>query len=133
MYPGKDLAPAEWGRRVLAAAPGRQRGGPLRLTIWQGLADSAVAPRNADELMEQWTNAFGIASTVRSTERLPDASVHLGASSDGSVLIEQVMVSRMAHGMAIDPANGCGSPAPFILDQGLCASGLIAQFWGIAD
>jgi poly(3-hydroxybutyrate) depolymerase len=52
---------------------------------------------------------------------------------DGRVRVEQVLVDGMAHGLAIDPAGGCGAAAPFMLDVGLCSSRLIAQFWGIAD
>jgi poly(hydroxyalkanoate) depolymerase family esterase len=133
LNPGKDLPAEEWGRRVRDAAPGHPPRRRLRLAIWHGLADSTVAPRNADELTQQWTDVTGLGATAGQSWSLPGASIRRFAGDDGTVQVEQVLVSGMAHGMAVDPANGCGTTAPFMLDIGLCASHMIAEFWAIAD
>lgn len=133
LSPGKDLPAEEWGRRVRAAAPGRRPHDDLRVAVWHGGADTTVAPRNADELIEQWSDVIGVDAMAGQTLRLPGASVRRFSGEAGRPRVEQVLVDDMGHGLAIDPASGCGAAAPFMLDVGLCSSRLIAQLWGIAD
>jgi poly(hydroxyalkanoate) depolymerase family esterase len=129
---GKDLPPQAWGDRVRAAAPGHTIGnGMPKVAVWHGKSDGIVKPTNASELVDEWTNALGI-------DRMPDKTAFIGGAEyngyldgTGTLLVEEYLIADMDHGVAIDPAQGCGKAAPFILDKGICSSRSIADFWGL--
>ena len=132
MNPGKDLSPQAWGDQVRAAAPGHTAGDSVpKVAIWQGSADGTVKPRNADELVDQWTNVIGIDQTPDKTATVNGAEYKGYADGSGTVLVEKYLIPGMDHGVAIDPTHGCGKAAPFILDKGICSSRLIVTFWGL--
>ncbi|MGH7462355.1 MAG: esterase, partial [Longimicrobiales bacterium] len=57
LAPERNLSPAQWGTLVRGAS---SHGGPFpRVSIWHGKSDTKVDPKDAIELMEQWTNAGG--------------------------------------------------------------------------
>lgn len=133
MNPGKDMSPQEWGDQVRAAAPGHVAGdGVPRVAVWQGSADTTVMPKNAEELIDQWTNIIGIDRVADETSMVSGASYKGYANNSGTILVEEYLVPGMPHGVAVDPANGCGVAAPFILDEGICSSRLIVDFWGFS-
>ena len=49
------------------------------MSVWQGSADYTVAPANATELVEQWTNVHGI----------PPSSRTLRATADWRAIFEE--------------------------------------------
>nr|VFJ64321.1 MAG: esterase, PHB depolymerase family [Candidatus Kentron sp. FM]VFJ73665.1 MAG: esterase, PHB depolymerase family [Candidatus Kentron sp. FM]VFK20674.1 MAG: esterase, PHB depolymerase family [Candidatus Kentron sp. FM] len=113
-----------------------------RISIWQGGVDPLVNRLNANELVEQWTNFHGISTSVDSDtggflgqEIVDDVAVHrkYGRKVGGKeeVLVESYTVIDMPHGLAVDPLNGCGERAPFILDFGICSTSYICKFWGL--
>jgi poly(hydroxyalkanoate) depolymerase family esterase len=133
MNPGKDMLPTEWGDRVRAAAPGHVASHSVpKVSVWQGSADTTVAPMNAHELVDEWTNVDGIDETPDKTATVNGADYKGYADPEGSVLVEEYVIPDMLHGVAIDPAHGCGTAAPYILDKGICSSRLIVTFWGLS-
>lgn len=134
MNPGQDLSPQAWGDRVRGAAPGHTSGGgEPKIAIWQGSADGVVNPMNARELVEQWTNVVGIDQTPEESAIVNGAQYKGYADGSGTVLVTEYLIPGMDHGVAIDPTHGCGKPAPFILDKGICSSRLIVTFWGLSN
>jgi poly(hydroxyalkanoate) depolymerase family esterase len=105
--PGKNLTPAQWGNLVRSAS---SYTGPWpSVSIWQGTADFTVAPANARELEEQWTN--------------------VGSAVDSH------LINGMGHGQPVDPGTGdgqCGHATAFVLDVNVCAAWELGEGWGLA-
>ncbi|MCQ4208350.1 extracellular catalytic domain type 1 short-chain-length polyhydroxyalkanoate depolymerase [Streptomyces longispororuber] len=133
MYSPADKTPAQWGDLVRSAAPAGTTSWP-RVAIWQGTADTTVAPANATELRDQWTNAWGIGQTPSRTESL-GAGTTLSVYDDtaGKPAVEVYSIAGMQHGLAVDPGSGaeqCGTAGTYYLDT-ICSSYHTARFWGL--
>lgn len=133
MYSPPDRTPAQWGDLVRSAAPAGTTSWP-RVAIWQGTSDTTVAPANATELRDQWTDVWGIGQTPSRTESLTGGTT-LSVYDDGSgrPAVEVYSISGMAHGLAVDPGSGtdqCGSTGTYYLDT-ICSSYHTARFWGL--
>jgi feruloyl esterase len=123
MNPGVDRTPAQWAQAV-------QPGGRPRVAIWHGTADATVAPRNADELRDQWVGVHGLSATPTSTGSLPGPTRR---ETYGSGQVEVYRVQGMGHGTPVDPGSGdtqCGSTAAYFLDF-ICSTYYTAVFWGL--
>lgn len=132
MKPGKNLSPVQWGTLVRNASP--HKGPWPRVSIWQGTADTTVAPMNATELVDQWTNVHGIDQTPDGNDTVNGQAHRVFKDASGIVRVETYMIANMGHGTPIAPGPGedqCGTAAPFILDAGICSSFRIAKFWGL--
>lgn len=110
-----DQTPAQWGDLVRGAFPGYT--GPYpRVAIWQGASDTTVAPANAAELRDQWTNVRGVSASPTSTSTLPGGtSLEVYGSDD----VRVYRIAGMAHGLPVDPGSGptqCGTATSFFLD-----------------
>ncbi|WP_374194728.1 PHB depolymerase family esterase [Streptomyces sp. VRA16 Mangrove soil] len=133
MYSPPDKTPAQWGDLVRAAAPAGTTSWP-RVAIWQGTSDTTVAPANATELRDQWTDVWGIGQTPSSTESLTGGTT-LSVYDDtaGKPAVEVYSISGMQHGLAVDPGSGaeqCGTTGTYYLDT-ICSSYQTARFWGL--
>lgn len=132
MSPGKDLTAETWGSLVRSAS---SHSGPWpRVSIWHGTADSTVAPMNARELVDQWTDVHGIDQIADGQETVKGHSHRVFKDSMGTVLVETHMIADMAHGTPVSPGSGdeqCGTPGSWILDAGICSSFHIARFWDL--
>ncbi len=136
MNPGVDKSPSEWAKLVRDANP--TYAGPWpRVAIWYGDQDTTVAPRNATELRDQWTQVHGLSQTPTRTASIgPNATRQdQYATSDGTVAVEVDKVPGINHGTPVDPGTGaeqCGSTgAPYFLDS-ICSSHWISTFFGLA-
>jgi poly(hydroxyalkanoate) depolymerase family esterase len=61
---GPEQSPEAWAAQVRAAAPAGFAGPWPRLSIWQGQADTTVAPENAALLATQWCALHGLTMTA---------------------------------------------------------------------
>jgi poly(hydroxyalkanoate) depolymerase family esterase len=127
--PGVDLAPAEWRRRVDHAAGTGARFPPI--SIWQGDADTRVAPRNRQELVEEWTAADGLPPTPTRREDDQRTTRELYADNAGVTRVESVVVHGLGHAFPIG-GHGCGKAGDFVASAGVCAAKEIAHFWGLS-
>ncbi|MGA9520985.1 MAG: PHB depolymerase family esterase [Myxococcaceae bacterium] len=131
---GKDLSADAWGDLVRNAYSGHK--GPYpRVSIWHGTTDFVVNKKNMDELVEQWTNVHGLATTASSTGVVGKASHAEFKSAAGEPLVESWTITGMGHGTPVDPgfdpAGGCGTAGAFILDVGICSSYHAGLFFGL--
>jgi poly(hydroxyalkanoate) depolymerase family esterase len=130
--PGVTKTPAQWGDLVRAADPGFA--GPFpRVQIWQGTADTTVAPVNADELVKQWTDVHGADQTADETETI-GAATRTAYQQGGTIVVELYRIAGMNHGIAIgaDPEGACtATPGAYFLDKGICSTLRAATFFGL--
>ncbi|MBF9071696.1 extracellular catalytic domain type 1 short-chain-length polyhydroxyalkanoate depolymerase [Streptacidiphilus fuscans] len=129
----QNLTAAQWG--TLARNSDSGYSGPWpRVAIWQGTADTTVYPVNATELMDQWTNVWGISQTASSTQSLTGGTTESSYDdSSGNPAVEVYSISGMSHGLAVNPGTGptqCGTTGAYFLNY-ICSSYYTAQFWGL--
>lgn len=134
LRPGKNLSPVQWGSLVRNASP---HTGPWpKVSIWHGSADTTVAPMNAAELVDQWTNVHGIDRTPDITDTVQGHTHEVFTDAGGKPQVEIYTIAGMGHGTPVDPGpepDQCGRAGAFILDAGICSSLQIARFWGLGQ
>lgn len=132
MRPGKNLTPSQWGALVRGASA--HQGAWPTVSIWHGDADPTVAPSNAAELIDQWTNVHGIDRSPEVDETVAGHPHRLFKDEKGEARVESYTLLGMGHATPVDPGPGaeqCGTVAAFIADAGICSSLHIARFWGL--
>lgn len=127
MNPGVDKTPAQWGDLVRNAYSGYSGPRP-RVAVWHGTSDTTVAPMNATESRDQWTNVLGVSQTPTSTAALPG-----GTSLEvyGNDQVRLYRVSGMGHGTPVDPGSAtdqCGTATSYFLDT-ICSTYRDALFF----
>ncbi len=129
MFQGCTRSAEDWGSLVRAASG--HRGPWPKLSVWHGSADTTVAPLNADEIVEQWTNVHGLGaepSEVGTIDGYPRQTWH---GPTGEALIESYTITSMARGTPLSTrGDALGTPGPFLLDAGISSSYHIARVWG---
>ena len=132
MARGSDRSSEAWGDLVRSASP--HRGPWPKLSVWHGSADPIVNPRNAEEIIKQWTNVHGLSPKPDVLHLVQGHSRRVWRDATGADVIEAYSISGMGHGVPLAPdgADHCGHAGAFHLDVGLSSSSQIAKFWGIA-
>ena len=128
MAQGADRSPEEWGDLVRSASS--HRGPWPRLSVWHGSADHIVNPRNAEQIVKQWTNLHGLSAEPDSALQLGGYSRRIWRDETGLEVVEAYTISGMGHGVPL--AHGTGHAGAFHFDVGLSSSSKIARFWDIA-
>lgn len=131
--PVEQLSPAEWGDLVRKASAGSSF---PRVSIWQGTSDHVVNPQAETEMIEQWTNVLGVATTPQVDTQFKTTRHQVFQDSRGKPMVEAFTVKDMDHGTPIDPGSGgdqCGTSIhdQYIIPAGICSSFYIAKFWGL--
>lgn len=134
-----DLDPAASAARVLAAAPAGFSGPWPRLSIWQGLADNAVAPDNAAILAMQWRALHGLGDRTMVRQAWPGVERQAWWAEDppqqdepqaNGPQVELWSFPQMAHGYPV--GNRPVQPGHFMLQAPIDATAAIAAFFGLA-
>ena len=133
MARGSDRLPEEWGDLIRSASP--HRGPWPKLSVWHGSADPIVNPRNAEEIVKQWTNVHGLSAQPDFVQQARGYHRRVWCDETGADMIETYIISGMGHGvpLALEGPDRCGQTSAFHFDVGLSSSLQIAKFWGIAD
>ncbi|NJC71000.1 PHB depolymerase family esterase [Planosporangium thailandense] len=128
-----NKTPQQWGDLVRGSYPGYHGPWP-RVAIWQGTADTMVAPVAMAESRDQWTNVWGIGQTPSSRQSLPGGTtLSIYNDAHGTPAVETYEISGMKHGLAVHPGSGvdqCGAAAQYYLDY-ICSSYHTAKFFGL--
>ncbi|MET8606121.1 PHB depolymerase family esterase [Streptomyces rubiginosohelvolus] len=136
MSPGVDRTPAAWAQAVRDAHPGFAGPWP-RVAIWHGDNDATVAPRNADELRDQWTAVHGLGQTPDRTSTIGPNSTRRSeylAADGGASVIEVNRVPGIGHGTPVDPGSGaeqCGATGTQHFIDSICSGYWITRFFGL--
>jgi feruloyl esterase len=131
--------------------PGRSSGGGLaakvrrasshkgpwpRVQVWHGSADRTVAPSNGDAIARQWAELHGRKVKPDRTDQVSGHPRHAWLGEDGAPLVEQYVITGMAHGIPLNPGTGggeAGEVGPHMLDVGLSSTDRIVAFFGISS
>jgi poly(hydroxyalkanoate) depolymerase family esterase len=127
---GSTLSRAELVTRARALGiPSRQGPWP-RLQVWQGLADTVVAPGNADELVLQWCGLHSL--TGDGARTTPQSGLHRTSwsATGGAVAVERVLVDGLGHAF---PADRTFTPLSVVPPSPVWAAGEIVRFWGLTN
>lgn len=128
MNPGVDKTPKQWGDLVRGAYSSYTGPRP-RVSIWQGQSDTTVAPRNGEELRDQFTDVLGVGQT-------PTATGSIGPSvtwEDYGGRVRLHRVAGMGHGTPVDPGTApeqCGATGAYFIDT-VCGAYYDAAFFGL--
>ncbi|MBZ9747769.1 PHB depolymerase family esterase [Mesorhizobium sp. CO1-1-7] len=104
-----------------------------KLSVWHGSADTTVSPVNSEQLVGQWL-------ALRGQSRVqPETQVHQSYRRDvwknaaNEEVIESYLIAGMAHGTAVDSADGLSHGGSFMIDTGISSTSLISRFWGFEE
>jgi poly(hydroxyalkanoate) depolymerase family esterase len=124
---------ARLGQAVRAASS--HRGPWPRISVWHGSADRLVVPENGQAIVRQWRALHGLPARPSRVETVEGYPRRVWTDGSGNVLIEDVVVTGMAHGTPLSPGDGegrSGMAGAHMLDVGLSSTDRIAAFFGIA-
>jgi poly(hydroxyalkanoate) depolymerase family esterase len=127
-------AAATLGAQVRRASP--HKGPWPRVSVWQGTADATVQPSNADSIVLQWAHVHGLDPKPSREDRVEDYPHRVWLDAQGQPVIEQYLITGMAHGTPLMPGTGegeSGEAGAHMLDAAISSTDRIADFWGIAE
>jgi poly(3-hydroxybutyrate) depolymerase len=113
---------------VRAAAPSGFAGPWPRLSIWQGQADSTVAPENSKLLATQWRALHGLTEPAV-TEQVGDGVLRQVWPDARQPVVELWSLSRLAHAYPAGTRNV--APGRFVAPTPIDATASIAGFFGL--
>jgi feruloyl esterase len=132
MFQGCAASARALGDRVRAAS--RHTGPWPKISVWHGSADPIVKPTNADGILRQWINVYGLSG--HPAHDVVDGYSRRRWSDAGETVIEAFSITGMAHGAPLATgagAHSCGAAGAFLLDVGISSTAHIARFFGLAD
>lgn len=130
--PGTSSGPA-LGDAVRSAS--RHRGPWPRVSVWHGSADRLVVPANGEAIVRQWLDVHDLGAAPTRVEKVNGYPRRTWSDASGRVLVEDYVVTGMAHGTPLMPGRETGQSGiagAHMLDVGLSSTDHIAAFFGIA-
>jgi poly(hydroxyalkanoate) depolymerase family esterase len=125
---GLDQSPEAWAAQVRAAAPTNFPGPWPRLSVWQGQADTTIAPENGMLLATQWRALHGL-TTPASVEQTRGGIRHRTWPDGNQRLVEFWSLPHLAHAY---PAGARVVAAGRFVEQApIDATAEIARFFGL--
>ena len=118
---------------VRAASP--HRGPWPRVSVWHGSADRLVVPGNGEAIVRQWRGVHGLPERPSRAETVDGYPRRIWTDAKGIVLVEDYVVTGMAHGTPLRPGTDegqSGQAGAHMLDVGLSSTDRIAAFFGVA-
>lgn len=139
MFGWVDRKPWEWARRVRLANEG-YRGQYPKMIVLQGTDDIVCNPKNANEIVEQWT---GLHEINREAENIqdnfqdnPKVKRSAWVDTSGTELVVYYEFKGMGHVLAVEVGNDLnqgGSDGLFSVDIGFHSTYWIAKEFGIIN
>ncbi|MDB5697955.1 MAG: LpqC, poly [Alphaproteobacteria bacterium] len=130
---GRARMPAEeLARTVRRASP--HKGPWPRISVWQGSADTTVAPSNADAIVRQWSQLHGVPPEPSRTDQVDGYPHQVWLNAAGEPVIERYDIIGMAHGTPLMPGSGegqSGEARAHMLDARISSTDHIAAFFGL--
>lgn len=131
----EDLTPEEWKQRI----PGKlQRGNLPKVIVVQGTKDYVVDPRNALELIDQWTAAHETDNEANGVDEAYTGNQSVHRSYYSSEFEQEAVVFYsmigLGHQLPVDPGPGPqqgGQSGTFAVDVDFHATWYIARDFGL--
>ena len=130
-----DLTPEEWWEKTPNA---RLMQHPGKIIILQGDKDYVVDPRNAQELVDQWSYTFGTGHEPLHVEEKFAANErvqrNLFSNTEGDTCIILYRIRDLGHQLPVDPGNGPkqgGEDGEFSKDIDFYSTWYIARDFGL--
>jgi poly(hydroxyalkanoate) depolymerase family esterase len=123
-----------WGDLVRGASA--HSGRWPTISVWHGGADATVIPRNAIEIVKQWTDVHGLPANPSFEAMVDGYKRQVWVNDTGDELIESYSIPNMAHGTPLATGEAdeqCGAAGPFLLEVGISSSYHIAKFFGLTS
>ncbi len=134
MSQGREGTGEQWSDYVFTAT--QHRGAWPKVSVWHGTADYVVNPKNADDILKQWTHVHGLPAEPHHEHEFSGQQRRVWRNVSGEDVIESITISGMGHGIPLHADNDgerFGNVSAFHFDVGLSAGASVAKFWGIAD
>lgn len=135
MYP-KDRTVSEWGDKF----PNKEFGRLPKVVVVQGEDDQVVDPRNAIELIDQWSYAYDVNpdslkrdASFQVNERVKRSVIKSKEGADGIVYYS---IEGLGHKIAVDPGkeiNQGGTTGMFAVDIDFYSTYYLATEFGLTD
>lgn len=125
---GPNQTPEAWADHVRIAAPPGFAGPWPRLSIWQGQADTTVAPDNANLLATQWRALHGLDAPAM-VEHVRNGVTHRTWPDGKTRLVELWSLPRLPHAWPAGTRDTAS--AHFIEHAPVDATPAIARFFGL--
>lgn len=119
--------PRERGDHVRRAS-GNYAGPWPKVLILHGTGDEIVNYKNAQLLVDQWTDVHQISSTPAEAKDLESYRERSFADRLGVVRVKEISIPHLKHGFPVDPAAGCGATQLFLIDVKLCGAQVLWKF-----
>jgi poly(hydroxyalkanoate) depolymerase family esterase len=113
------------------AAASHHKGAWPRISVWHGTDDNTVVDANARAIVDQWSGVHDLAKRKGHVEKNRTYTRETWTDGSGRDVIDLYSIAGMGHGTPIDAQSGYGRPAPFMLDQGVSSTELIAHSWAL--
>jgi poly(hydroxyalkanoate) depolymerase family esterase len=120
MKSGSERSRQDWGDLARAASGEGARALPA-ISIWHGKADRVVAPENAQALLAQWLDLYGLDEASGEIEKRTDGSVGLWRDADGRVLVEYRLLDGLEHGLPVIAGHTSQQRQPYMLEGAIGA------------
>lgn len=133
---GSDKSAQEWGDLVRAAYPG-YRGRYPRVSIWHGTLDLVIRESQAEEQVQQWTNAHGVDQDEDEYNYINGYKHYVYKDAAAAPRVEHYKLSLHGHAIAINPFGPykpkCGKIGGFATQASfICAPYYAAKWFGLA-
>jgi len=134
MFQSSSRPASELGELVRNASG--HKGPWPKLSVWHGSADRTVNPANANEIVKQWLDVHGLASTPMSEGTVDGYPRQVWWNADGETVVESYTITDMAHGTPLGTADNderYGAQGAFLIEAGISSSYHIANFFGLTE
>lgn len=108
-----DLARSAAGEGPVAARPA--------VSIWQGRADRVVSMANAEALLTQWLDLYGLDTDDGQRERRPEGEAIVWRDEGGKILIEYKIIDALDHGLPVTARRSGAERQPYMLEGAISA------------
>lgn len=104
------------------------------VSIWHGTHDQTVRPRNADQIVKQWSGVHALATEPTRSELIQGHVRQVWLDAKGRQVVETYLVKGMGHGvpLATNSDVPIGRAGLHMLETGISSTVRIAHSWGLA-